>query len=782
MKLKKIMASVISSITLFCFLTTNVFADVNMGNDDGTEFGQGTANNFWGLKGNVGSLYSTEGLRITIYDSEDNSKVAPTFDISGNPNISNIKQIVHFTNNSGELISKTEWLEYIGTTYNALDENSVKKFNTAVTNRYDRTSDYKYECISELAALDIISPNNTANLEKIKAVLGDKLFITDLCNLIDRNITFEDFAKGKYRIAFEPVAYFCYGGINFAMTATECGLWNKYLKNAATSDWFKKNGLVMQLGNLTHSNLPRSAFLEKKDLGIQAYSPSVGDYYFSGSKDYNSDNCIIRCMGVGILSAEPKEDEIKPGGTGTPAEYHTDTDVYTSFFFVNESGTDIIAGGNFSIYDSDGNTPSTYDGPISHCDNDGVYDTNEIGERHMEVDSDTSVKVYIENPKYNEAVDEGKYWGVRPYKYLGSYKDGDFIKGDFEDLSYTVKSSSKTIASGTLSFSCPNREEAMGWFEWHTPKSAQDVTITISSKRDGVYILDENGDKHTSLTIEARVDKVSEKTPPDPTATDKKPSWQNVYDKDAVLESVSQYAPLDGEQKLIWYVWTYDWYQSGWSADKESSFRYWGNNGINKETYYKYYYGVNNDYYPNKSAYENDKISKSRIQNAVILGGGAYKVEYSVSLSAEMKISPSDHCPTATYNNATGEYTMKSGYGIQVEVTTHLSGDTSLCTGSQKANVLFPEFNYNTQESANYNRLLEKDGRIFVFKKNEYSTYNDRVHFTPIWYPDESNYTVYAEVFDVWCPAGQLSVRLVDDKIYIDGNVYDDWHIAPEKP
>ena len=95
--------------------------------------------------------------------------------------------------------------------------------------------------------------------------------------------------------------------------------------------------------------------------------------------------------------------------------------------------------------------------------------------------------------------------------------------------------------------------------------------------------------------------------------------------------------------------------------------------------------------------------------------------------------------------------------------------------------MLFPEFNYNRHSTTLYNRLLEKSGGSFVFKKNKYSTYNDRVHFTPIWFPDRKNYTVYVEVFDVWCPAGQLSVRLTD-QIFIKGNVYDDWHIAPTKP
>lgn len=156
-------------------------------------------------------------------------------------------------------------------------------------------------------------------------------------------------------------------------------------------------------------------------------------------------------------------------------------------------------------------------------------------------------------------------------------------------------------------------------------------------------------------------------------------------------------------------------------------------------------------------------------------------VTYSVSMSAEATISPSDYCKTATYSESNGKYTMKSGYGIQINVDTHLSGDTQYCTGSQTANVLFPEFNYNRHNTTLYNRLLEKVNGSFVFKKNKYSTYNDRVHFTPIWFPDKKNYTVYVEVFDVWCPAGQLSVRLTD-QIYIKGNVYDDWHIAPVKP
>lgn len=800
MKFKRIILSVTAMFTLFVFTATNVFAsNPNWGSDDGTGFGTGSSNNFWGVRKDDGSaINETEGLRVTVYNSENDSKAAATLDITGDSRILNVDGICHFSD-GGKLISKTEWLGYVGTTYNALDAASVNKFNNAVSGKYDRENDYDCKYVPELASLDIISPNNTANLEKIKSALSAENFLRNLCDLIG-GLSYEDFEKGKYKIAFEPVAYFCYGGSNMAMTATECALYNKYLRNNQTTEWLSANGMMKTVGSLTHSNLPRSAFLETKDLGIQPYKAADSDYY-SGNRNFNTDNCIIRCMGIGVLSTLGKEEDEPdaPFGSSITAEYHTDTDVYTAFYFRNDSGADVIGGGGFSIYNSDGETPCSSFGPISEqvivrYDDDGdpirAYLTDETGPRH--IDPDSSVDVFVDNPEYQKT---DKPYGGAPYKKLGTFKDGDFINGGAGKFSYTIRSSGKTIKSGMVSFTCPDGEEAMGWFDWHTPKTAQDVTITIQSSGEGIYLLDDDGNPCTLLTINAKVDKITERTLPDPTATDKRPSWQNLYSESSVMSSVSQYAPVNGSSTLTWYVWAFDWYQTSWSStlDEPSKFSYvaeayqgdpdedYENVPTEKAEYWKSYYGVDNRYYVNEQAANNGKLSGYKYQSAVILSGGARKVEYTVSLSADMEISPSERCPTASYSNSSGMYTMKSGYGIQIKVRAHLSGDTSLCTGSQSANVLFPEFNYNAQSTAKYNRLLEKNGTEYAFKKNEYSTYNDRVHFTPIWFPDDSYYTVYAEVFDVWCPAGQLSVRLTDN-ILIKGNVFDDWHVGPEKP
>ena len=381
------------------------------------------------------------------------------------------------------MIPKTTWLSYIGNTYNSLSTNDVTRFNSAVLLRSTHGDGYRVQYVEALSSIDIISIYNSSHLEEIKALLSEENFLKNLCDLMS-GMEYEDIIKGKYKLAFEPVAYFRYNGQNWAMSATECGLLNKYMKNYFSSAWNSTNNLRALLGPLTHSNLPRSAFLENKDLGISVYSPSTSDYY-NGNSNYNSDTCIIRCMGIGVLTgnSDDNDDEIEEGTAA--AEYHTDTDVYTSFYAVNIGDTPFIGKSSFSIFDSGGDTPRMYE---------------QLKEENNEL-----------------------------------------------------------------------------------------IKVT-------------------------------------------------------------------GSQSGVSYTYAY----------------------------------------------------------------------------------------TST-------------------------------------NVLFPEFNYNRHSTTLYNRLLEKSGGSFVFRKNKYSTYNDRVHVTPIWFPDRKNYTVYVEVFDVWCPAGQLSVRLTD-QIFINGNVYDDWHIAPTKP
>jgi len=123
---------------------------------------------------------------------------------------------------------------------------------------------------------------------------------------------------------------------------------------------------------------------------------------------------------------------------------------------------------------------------------------------------------------------------------------------------------------------------------------------------------------------------------------------------------------------------------------------------------------------------------------------------------------------------------MKSAYGVNVDCETAIltEGNPSLSedyTAVQNVVATFPEFDFET-----YNRLLEpEDGGTrtdWHFRDNIESYYRNKVHFVPLWYPDETYYVVPLAVFDVWTPCGMLYTT-VDDRIYINGNVYDDWYI-----
>ena len=137
-------------------------------------------------------------------------------------------------------------------------------------------------------------------------------------------------------------------------------------------------------------------------------------------------------------------------------------------------------------------------------------------------------------------------------------------------------------------------------------------------------------------------------------------------------------------------------------------------------------------------------------------------------------LNPDDIVPTAAGKS------MKSGYGVKTDVTATLSTNapTSHITYPQTAFSVFPEFQYQT-----YLRLLKRTsgGRSarFTFRENEFSTYNRTVHFTPLWFPDAANYTVYTQVWDTWTPDGMLSVNL-NDYVSIQGSLYDDWYTNRE--
>ncbi len=262
----------------------------------------------------------------------------------------------------------------------------------------------------------------------------------------------------------------------------------------------------------------------------------------------------------------------------------------------------------------------------------------------------------------------------------------------------------------------PENGSQLAWVKWHTPSEPGEVTITVSS----------NCNTSTGQ-IRARVVDLDDNPPPDPQADDRYDGFciPTPPDKSDVTELTW------GEWDCWWHphwVWHSDIDEDGEDHGSWCDHGWW-------------------DY--------------------------AWK-SYSASLYASIYTKPDEKNPTAYAQ------TMKSGYGLNADVATHVlsNAPSGHITGAQNVVAYFPEFDYGE-----YWRLLRRlNGGYsvnFAFQVNPYSTYGRPVHFTPVWFPD-GNYTTYAEVLDAWTPAGMLQVNLTYT-LTVRGSLYDDWHIRPVK-
>lgn len=232
-----------------------------------------------------------------------------------------------------------------------------------------------------------------------------------------------------------------------------------------------------------------------------------------------------------------------------------------------------------------------------------------------------------------------------------------------------------------------------------------------------------SGGSTAQTTFIADIVDLKEKVPPDPLATDTNPSY-----------SVPSLPSNSQKTTAHWGVWDCYWVPDWDWCDHGEDGGHWVDNGD-----WEYSYD-----------------------------------SYSASITGTMELMPDDIVPTAEGKS------MKSGYGVKVDVTTRLTTNSSSShyTYTQTALSVFPEFQYQT-----YLRLLERTSggmnAVFNFRENEFSTYNRRVHFTPVWFPDKTKYTVYTQVWDTWTPDGMLSVNL-NDYVAIDKSLFDDWYTNRE--
>ena len=274
----KMAVTMVFALLMFGRPVTVAYATA-VGNIDagGGDMGLGTEENYWRT--------SRYGVRVTVVRG-DGTVVARPFDLA---NCSVADNIVHF--------GKVCKLEYSA--------------GAALT---PASGAYIYSQPDTEIPRIISSGKYHASIEAI-----ERYFCSEYAaKLVSEKtgISYYELVCGDYKVVLEPVAYFTYNSVNYAMTATEAALYNQ----------LSEGGLRQKMTSLTHQNLPLALFLEKADLGYPAWTGSTTERV--------NDTQILSALGIGIVNYYQLREAIVPE---TDYTYRTDTDVITSVTLTSET-------------------------------------------------------------------------------------------------------------------------------------------------------------------------------------------------------------------------------------------------------------------------------------------------------------------------------------------------------------------------------------------------------------------------------------------------------------
>ncbi|MFI3226478.1 MAG: hypothetical protein R3Y09_03605 [Clostridia bacterium] len=263
----------------------------------GGNLGDGTSEHYWSS--------GRDGVRITVIRESDGAIMTSPIDFS---NQSNNDIQVYFSN-----VCKLQYLN--GVTIST----TVGEYTSIVpTNEMPQ----------------IISSSGTSNIDEIRQYFCKEGTIRDISSITGFNYDF--LINGDYKILVEPIAYFKYNDLMYAMTATEGALYNQMVSNDLRS----------KMGTLTHKNLPLAMFLETTDLGISAWKGST--------LSSQTDQDIIAYLGIGIIrftelpdisvddydvAYRPDTDVITSVTLSTSSEKNPDNPAYATFYIDGQTYT-----------------------------------------------------------------------------------------------------------------------------------------------------------------------------------------------------------------------------------------------------------------------------------------------------------------------------------------------------------------------------------------------------------------------------------------------------------
>ncbi|MBR3770929.1 MAG: hypothetical protein IKL07_01530, partial [Clostridium sp.] len=333
-------------------------------------------------------------------------------------------------------------------------------------------------------------------------------------------------------------------------------------------------------------------------------------------------------------------------------------------------------------------------------------------------------------PQGNDVELEGGRYVYRPNTDVITSVDVSVADGDPDGAScdnpITVRFEGEYIATTYVTgITIPQDGTRPVWIKWRTPDTKDCIRTTITAT------ITKGGTENESVRIPVVIKPLVHKEPENPTADDTKPrSWTGTesakFPTTSVLSGFSQ--PVTSRS---WHTYT---------CTKRYVIDYYDRYYVNEKWVEQPVYKVVYDYSKNT---------------------------YSAKLNSTTVNVFCDH-NTKNANAKKGE--IKCGYGIEVTVKSNISGRD--CTGMQSFCCYFPEFGY---------KKYRRDGVLpgatlhstIELPVNAYSIKQNRVHFTPIWFPD-GQYEVYVETFDCWTPDGMLCGK-GSGSIKINGSMWDNW-------
>ena len=335
--------------------------------------------------------------------------------------------------------------------------------------------------------------------------------------------------------------------------------------------------------------------------------------------------------------------------------------------------------------DNAGNTGSDMFGPYSNT-------------------ADLAIKIQTPNAGYLTNED------VITSVYVSDNSETPILPGDAAVVSFTVRGPDGSVCtSQSKAAVCPDGNNNLLWFRWHTPATPGSYTMTASISASGVA-----GRSGWTDTLTWNIKVPAENAPPQTKLTDTRPSWFSIQAPN----------PCGYSSALSWRDWIYN--------------------------------------------------------------GSFVRRTYTATLNAVLSVAPtktadgSNRIVTAT-KNSSGEWVMKSGYGISENVTSGVSLTSSTgssidggsATAAQLTEGRYPEFDYYY---AGYFRLFDSAGNGgFQLKTNPYSQYGFRTHYIPVWFPN-GTYMALATASQAWTPAGMLG-RDATGTVQIQGALPNDWYV-----